>query len=141
MLNVIWMVLIFVGTLVAVGQDLFDLSTNRYQNGKEIEIGLRMDAPLVRSLKVSQPYLCTVMIEPGAYRRWAGQSLPGNVTIRQKAELYTTGGNKGTLHIFVDENTPLLWKEIFKVQKNPGYLLAKIRWGDPLQPERRPLFL
>ncbi|MGC1403060.1 MAG: nucleoside recognition domain-containing protein [Thermodesulfobacteriota bacterium] len=135
MLNIIWMVLIFVGTLVAVGQDLFDLSTNRYQNGKEIRIDLRIDSPMNRPHKAPQPYPCTVMMDPSVYGRWAGQSLPGSEAIRQKAELYSSGGNKGTLHIFVDENTPLLWKEIFKAQKNPDYLLAKIRWGDPFQPE------
>ncbi|TAK53324.1 MAG: nucleoside recognition protein [Bacteroidetes bacterium] len=35
---------------------------------------------------------------------------------------------EGALHIVVDERTPALWKEIFKAQRNPEYLLAKIRF-------------
>jgi spore maturation protein A len=141
MLNIIWMLLIFVGTLVAVGQDVFDLSTNRYRNGREIAIALQVDSPPDQSLKASRSYPCTVIMEPGAYHRWAGQTLPESGTIRQKAELFISGGNKGTLHIHkgtlhihVDEYTPLLWREIFKVQKNPDYLLAHVRWKGPFQP-------
>ncbi len=136
MLNIIWMLLIFVGTLVAVGQDVFDLSTNRYQNGREMEIALQTGSPPDQSLKTSRSYPSTVIMEPGAYHRWAGQTLPESGTIRQTAELYISGGNKGTLHIHVDEHTPPLWKEIFKVQKNPDYLLAHVRWDNPTRPVR-----
>ncbi len=140
MLNIIWIALIFVGTLVAVGRDLVDLSTNRYQNGREMEIALQMDPPADRLLKPSKAYPCTVIIESGAYGKWSGQSFQGTGPLRQKAEFFSTGRDKGTLHIFVDDRTPSLLKEIFKVQKNTAYLLARIRLEDPFQ-TIRPAYL
>lgn len=114
MLNWIWLALILVGTLVAAGQDVYDLSVDRYQNGREIKVDLRMGSPSNFSLGGSRPYPCTVIVGPGP--------------LTQKAELYSAKGNKGTLHIFVDEHTPPLWREIYGAQKNSGYLQAQIRW-------------
>lgn len=133
MLNIIWLALIMVGTLVAVGHDVYDLSTNRYQNGREVIATLRMDSPGDVSLQPFQRYSCTVVIEAGEFPEKNGQSLQGAGPVEQKAELRPSGGNKGRLHIFVDDHTPSLWKEISRVQKNSGFLLAKVLWKKPLQ--------
>jgi spore maturation protein A len=133
MLNVIWLVLIIVGTLVAVGQDVFDLSTNRYQNGREVRATLRMDSTGDGSLQPFHRYPCTVIIESGQVHGNGGKSLQGAGPVQQKAELLPSGGKKGRLHIFVDDHTPPLWKEIYKVQKNSGFLSAKVHWEEPQQ--------
>jgi spore maturation protein A len=133
MLNVIWLTLIMAGFLVAVVRDVYDLSTNRYQNGQEIRANLRMDSIGDHSLNSFHRYPCTVIIETGQFHNNVGQFPPGAGLIRQKAELLPSGKKNGRLHIFIDDQTPPLWKEIYKVQKNSGFLLAKIRWEDPHQ--------
>lgn len=136
MLNWIWLTLILVGTLVAAGQDVYDLSTHRYQNGREIKVDLRMDSPSNFSLGGSRSYPCTIIIQPGASLPGAGRGIQEAGPLTQKAEFFPAVGNKGTLHIFIDDQTPLLWKEIFNVQKNSDYLPARIRWEGPLQAVR-----
>ncbi len=135
MLNGIWMALIFIGTLVAMGQDLYDLAINRYQNGRESEVRLQINRPLNRLDKTSLPYPCTVLIDPRVYATGSGQPLQKTGLLSQKAELYVQGKNKGLLHLFVDEDTPPLWKEIYQIQKNTAFLQAHIRWQNGTIPE------
>jgi spore maturation protein A len=134
MLNVIWLALIFIGTLVAMGQDLYDLAVNRYQNGREAKVSLQMNSPLDRLDKASSPYPCTIVINPQAYATASDQPLQKTNPLRQKAELYILGKDKGRLHIFVDDDTPPLWKEIYKLQKNAAFLQAHIRWQEGTSP-------
>jgi spore maturation protein A len=131
MLNTIWLALILIGTFTALGRDVYDLSVNRYHSGREMPIILRMDPQGNQSLKPSQPRPGTIQIDPGAYHKWAEASLPQEASLLQKAEFISGTGNKGRLHILVDEHTPPLWKDIFRLQKNTQYLSAGIRWEGP----------
>jgi spore maturation protein A len=134
MLNVIWMALIFIGTLVALGQDLYDLAVDRYQNGQQAAIRLQMNRPQDRLDKSSSPYPCAVLIDRPADAAKTGRPFLNTGSLRQKAELYILGNNKGRLHIFVDEATPPLWKEMVKLQKNTSFLQAHIRWPNGASP-------
>jgi spore maturation protein A len=134
MLNGIWISLIFIGTLVALGQDLYDLATNRYQNGREISVRLQGIGPLDQLDRISSPYPCVVLIDPQAYATGSGQPLEKGSPIRQTAELYILGKNKARLHIRVDEGSPPLWKAIYKLQKDSGFLQAQLRWPEGTSP-------
>jgi spore maturation protein A len=125
MLNVIWILLILIGTLVALGRDVYDLSVNRFQNGKEIRVFLQIDSPEVGPLQSSQRYPCKIMVYPDeSYEK----TTPRKGPLEQKGEFLLSGGTTGRLRIFVDGQTPPLWKERVKLQKNSGFLLAKVRW-------------
>jgi len=115
MLNYIWLSLIVIGILVAVWSDWHEISTDKYHNGEEYTITLTFEDTSVLPLKKSQSYNCTVLIDDV-------------FGVSQKAVLVPSDGNQGVLHIFVDENTPPLWRDIFTAQKNSDYLLARIRW-------------
>jgi spore maturation protein A len=129
MLNVIWLILISVGILFAAGQDIYDLSSDRFHNGHELKINLQTDTPTEPSLKSNQPYPCTVAVDPGDYRKWAEWPEPKKVfPFKQKGELYLLDNKKGRLHIKIDEQTPPLWQEISGIQKNQGFLLAQVHW-------------
>ncbi len=118
MLNYIWASLIVIGILVAVWSDWHEISTNKYHNGEEYPITLKLEDTSVLPLQKSFSYGCTVFIDDVS-----GMS--------QHANLIPSDGNHGILRIFVDENTPPLWREIFTAQKRSDYLLAHIRWdGD-----------
>jgi spore maturation protein A len=118
MLNYIWLALIVIGILVAVGGDWRDLSNQRYHNGEEYAVAIEFPQSTTLPLSASQKYSCRILIN--------------NVfEVSQRAELYPAGANSGSLHIAVDENTPPLWQEISKAQKNGEYLLAHVQWDKP----------
>jgi spore maturation protein A len=130
MLNVIWIILILIGTLVAVGRDVYDLSVNRYQNGREIRASLLFDPPAEGPLLSSKRYPCKIMIDPNAPGEANGT---GSRPLIQKGEYLPSGVNTGRVRIVVDAQTPPLWKEVHKAQKQAGFLSAKVRWEDPQQ--------
>jgi len=133
MLNIIWLILISVGIFVAAGQDIFNLSINKFRNGQTLKIQLRTEAPL-SSLKVNQPGSCILEIDSEDYRKWAGLSESRTSGFRQKGELTLLGKTQGRLHIFMDGQTPPLWQEIYGIQKNQGFLLARVEWPDGPSP-------
>jgi len=115
MLNYIWLTLIVIGVMVAVWGDWHDISTNRYHNGEEYETVLQLPETSILPLRQSQVYQCIVVHSE-------------ELGIMQRAELIPGAGNSGSLHIFMDDNTPPLWREIFKAQKNNDFLLAHVNW-------------
>jgi spore maturation protein A len=127
MLNIIWLILIAVGITVAAGQDLYDWSINRFQNGRALQVTLTLDRPVDLSLKSSQPYPCTVRVEPRDYHQWAAAQ-PKIQPLQQKGELVPLGNDRGRLRIPVDDSMPPLWKEIAGIQKNQGFLVAQAQW-------------
>jgi spore maturation protein A len=131
MLNIIWLILISVGIIVATGQDIYTLSTNYFRNGLELKINLRTDTPVDPPLKSNRPYPCTLMVDPAEYRQWDDLPEPKQgLAFKQKGELTWLGKNKGRLHIFINDQTPPLWQEIYGIQKNQGYLVAQVHWPE-----------
>ncbi|MBA4392360.1 MAG: hypothetical protein C0407_02290 [Desulfobacca sp.] len=92
-----------------------------------------MDSVEDRPLQPFHRYPCTVIIDSSEFRDVVNKPLQEAGLIQQKAEFLPSDGKKGRLHIFVDDHTPPLWKEIYTVQKKSGFLLAKVRWEDPHQ--------
>ena len=116
MLNYIWLALIVIGILVAVVGDWRDISINKYHNGEEIETTIQFSVPPTFPLTQSQVYQCTLMFSE-------------ELGITQRAELIAGSNNSGVLHIFIDDNTPPFWREIYSIQKNEKYLLAHVSLG------------
>jgi spore maturation protein A len=117
MLNYIWLSLIVVGILVAVAIDVRDQSANRFHNGEEFSVIIEFPQEAELPLTKSKTYNCLVV-----HSR--------ELDIAQKAELIASSEQSGVIHIFVDENTPPLWQEIFKAQKIDNYLLGHVRWDN-----------
>jgi spore maturation protein A len=116
MLNYIWLALIVIGILVAVLGDWRDISTNKYHNGEEIETIIQFSILPTFPLTQSQIYPCTIIFSE-------------ELGITQRAELIVGSENSGALHIFVDDNTPPLWRAIHEAQKNEQYLFARVTLG------------
>ncbi len=111
MLNYIWLGLVVIGILVALGADWHDLSTGRYHNGEEEEVLISATE------KLSGP--CTVT-----------SSLPSGP---QKAVILPSGDPGGFIHIFPDSSAPALWKDR---ARGPEYLTARLRWITPYSKAR-----
>lgn len=124
MLNYIWLGLIIVGIAVAVWGDWNDLSSNRYHNGEEIEVTISLPPDTPIPLSPSRPHACRLI-----YSEELG--------IDQQAEIIIGSGNSGALHIFPDENTPPIWRELYNLQKNDKFLAAHVTLGEFSGPTAR----
>jgi spore maturation protein A len=133
MLNIIWLILISVGIVVAAGQDIFNLSINKFRNGETLIIQIQTESPL-SSLKINQPSPCILEVDSEDYRKWAGLLKSKASGFRQKGELTRLGKTQGQLHIFIDDQAPPLWQEIYGIQKNQGFLPARVQWPDGPSP-------
>ena len=141
MLNYIWLGLILIGTLVALGRDASDSLSNRFRNGQELKATLECPSFEKRAGKISSIKGCTLLLRSEEFEKFYNLPSKGGELIAQGAELVPTGINKGILHLSLDGQTPSLWKEIHKAQKNPDFLLARVRWDGPLNRPFQPLFL
>ena len=128
MLNYIWLSLIGIGILVAIGNDIRDFSSNKYHNGEEIAVTITLILPANGVMQNLQHYPCTVTV--AASELTARYGISGNADVMQKGELIVGENNSGTLRIFPDEHLPPLWGDIMKAQKNSDFLLGKIRWNN-----------
>lgn len=125
MLNYIWLSLIVIGILVAVGNDWHDLSTNKYHNREEIPALLHFAERPSMSAQPSQRFIVGLRMDRETYQRTYG--VEQSTSIEQNAEYISTNANQGTLNITLDDRTPALWKEIAVLQKKEK-LLARVRW-------------
>lgn len=125
MLNYIWLALILLGIGVALYGDIHDLSVKKYHNGEEIAVTVVLQNPSDVPLKPNQHYNCTLTLDFSANR-----AIFGDVTgqIRQKCDLVTGLPMSGAVHVVMDEQSPRLWKDISKIQKNSDVLLARAVW-------------
>jgi spore maturation protein A len=128
MLNYIWLSLIIIGILIAVGTDISDFSSNKYHNGEEINITVSLATMEQGGFQTGQDYPCSILITPSELS--ARYGLTASTLLKQNAELIPSGNNFGTLRIFPDNQTPQIWKEIFQAQKNGDFLLAKFQWDN-----------
>jgi len=141
MLNTIWLGLIVIGTLVAMGRDAHDSLTNRFRNGLELRAVL--ECP-VEGKRVDSPSAikdCTVSITSEEFQKFYDLPVKPDSSIKQRAELRLSGPDSGVLHLALDEQTPSLWKEIKKTQKNSDFLLARIRRQGPSSQTGFPVLL
>ena len=125
MLNYIWLALIIVGILVAVGNDWHDISTNKYHNGEEVGVTIHLASIVPTHLELGQKYHATIEIAPKEFEAMSGGTM--RLPIFQNADLIPSGNGSGVLIISLDDQAPLLWKEIVKSQKREG-LVGNVRW-------------
>ncbi len=121
MLNYIWLSLIVVGIIVAVAGDWRDIATDKYQNGKEFSVTIKLSDNQIEPFEKSRIYHCSL--------------IPSDeLGIAQSANLILSDNHSGVVHIFLDERSPQLWREIFVAQKNKDYLLARVKWEQAASP-------
>ncbi|MDI6802949.1 MAG: nucleoside recognition domain-containing protein [Bacteroidota bacterium] len=114
MLNYIWLSLIVIGIFVAVVGDWRDIANDKYQNGKEFNIAIKISDNTGEPLQKSRAYSCSLIYSEER-------------EIIQRANLIMADDHSGVVHIFLDEHTPPLWRAIFAAQNKKDYLLASVR--------------
>ena len=125
MLNYIWLGLIVVGILVAVGSDWHDLSANKYHNGEEIPVLLQFAEQPAMAFQPNQRYIVGLRMNGESLAKIYGGRISS--TVQQNAEFVPISPDHGILDIMLDDRAPAFWKEIAALQKKEK-LLARVRW-------------
>jgi spore maturation protein A len=130
MLNYIWLALIAVGISVAVWSDLHDLSSNTYHNGEAVEASIVADS--ISPGGEEPTHSCLIRVAPGDFNRVYGTSMADTIILNADRLAAAAGGAgfSGWLHIRPDR-LPKPWGEIFTLQKNPDFLLARYTYRGP----------
>jgi spore maturation protein A len=126
MLNYIWISLIVIGILVAAGSDWHDSATNRYHNGAEIHIDFQAVHPTsIAGEDSSLKEPCLILVTPAEFQQAYSIAIPD--TIREKAVLVTLRTGESAFHIFLDRESPELWKDIARNLGSSDSLIATAR--------------
>jgi spore maturation protein A len=134
-LNHIWLALILLGCLLAIGKDAVDLTVNRFRNGQELVISLEFNPSFSEDLLRPTPIPVALSIDPQVFQKFYDRARTPGRPLRQRAELTPLRPGRGRLRIIPDAQTPAIWKEIQKAQNDPEALMAQVRW----EPSRTPL--
>ncbi len=115
MLNYIWIALLALGILIAIGKDVNDLSSDKFRNGKELNVIITMD---------SATNVKSVFIPKEQFNQFYNANEAND--IQAKAEVHFTAAARGTISILVSETSPIIWKQLAKAQKKENQLSGKI---------------
>lgn len=105
MLNYIWMGLIAIGILTAVGNDVRDEIANPYGNGKSLRGALE---GWTEEAKAMRSWEGNLLIPASAFRETYGRDLEGQIRVKAKVTFGSAGG--GAILIPVGPDTPEPWR-------------------------------
>lgn len=138
MLNYIWLALVVIGILVAVGNDWHDISTDKYHNDEQDLVSFAFFPQTPDSLKAGLHYPCKISYKHGEIFPSSGligmvhrlELVPrGYAGFQpQRSDLIPTDRNNGVVHIFIDTDAHPMLKERFRSHNNPEFLLGYIHW-------------
>jgi len=124
MLNYVWLALIVIAVLVAVGIDLHEQGVNRYRNGVEMEAVVWFDQPFFP--ESTKPQHGTLVIPADFYNAFYGLSITRHDTIYQSAIVTLSSTQAGSIVLNVTEKMPTLWQDMAKATGTKDKLLGKI---------------
>ncbi len=121
MLNYIWVALILVGLVVAVGSDLGDEFRNPMRNGVSLEARVEI---LKEPTSMRETWEGTLLITPEQFASFYGIS---NATEGVRLPVTITRGAAGSsMVIVVSESAPALWKEMGRWATTRDRLLCTV---------------
>lgn len=123
MLNYIWIGLIVLGILAAVGRDISDEFKNPYRNGVPLDAALEIE-------KAPSPLRATwegsLIITAAAFNAHYGVSAVTE-RVRQPVSVAVGPAGETTLSMTIGEGTPAYWKELAKSAVSKERLTATIQ--------------
>ena len=122
MLNYVWISLIVVGLLVAVGKDVNDEVRNTYRNGIPINAVVHVEKTPTALRRTWEGELS---ISSDEFSRFYGVQGVSSI-VDQHVLMTTNASGKTTIAIVTDDSTPDLWKEMAKNSSTKGQLLGNV---------------
>lgn len=125
MLNKIWLALLVIGITAAFVTDLFNLATDKYQNGKTIPVSISLDKEPGEGKQVNGQ----LEIDKEVFKSLYKTTIHSNLTQAIKI-IPLSGLKQGTVILTVNENTPAIWKEIAKASGKENEIIAEVFLGN-----------
>ncbi len=123
MLNYIWISLIVIGILAAIGNDIKDETSNTYRNGVPIESTFEVEAAPAGSASTWKGEL---VITKERFNEFYGVKTT-LADVHQPVALNVGQLNEGTFLLSVSDATPVRWKEMAKSASSKDKLTGKIQ--------------
>lgn len=126
MLNYIWLSLVVIGIIVAVGHDVSDMSQDTYRNGKDIPLAILVDEDIQVRGPSHRVYHCNAVVNLNKIAEFYGveRSSEGNEATETLPATLTLGRqDRGRLLINVEKTSFDTWKEMAKLQGNNAQTL------------------
>lgn len=123
MLNYIWISLIAIGILVAVGNDVKDEVQNPYRNGSPIEASV---TSLKSPVSLRQTWEGDLVLSAAEFNAFYGSSSTTS-DIHQPVVISLAAGGEGTISLPVGTSTPEKWKEMAKSAASKERLTGVVR--------------
>ncbi len=111
MLNYVWLGLVIIGILTAVGTDIYDAATNKYRNGDQIEVQYNGPANGKGIVSISKDY----------FEHFYGTKIESPDTFHLMALR-----DSDRLSITINDQSPSIWKTIAKAAGNENLLQASV---------------
>jgi spore maturation protein A len=123
MLNYVWIGLIIIGILVAVGNDVKDEAGNTYRNGLTLEATLAVQrAPSAER----SSWEGELIVPAETFNQFYGIAA-ATTEIRQPVSMTTAPSGASSLLLTVDGNTPERWKEMAKNATTKDKLTGNVK--------------
>lgn len=137
MLNYIWISLIAIGIVVAVGNDVRDEVQNTYRNGARISatVEVRKSSP-----GLTQTWDVDLVMPASAFNAFYGVQSAAE-EIHQPAVISVQGSGRASLSMLIGESSPTVWREMAKSAATKDRLGGKVklltlsREGNPIRVE------
>ena len=123
MLNYIWVGLVVIGILVAVGTDMSDEIRNPYRNGQAMDA--RFEPRVVPPLHAGS-WEGDLVLEPGAFNAFYGTTT-ATAQVRQPVSVSVSDSGTGSLHIVVTDASPALWREMARSAAAKDNLIGTVQ--------------
>jgi spore maturation protein A len=130
MLNYVWIALIAIGILVAVGTDFHEQGVNKYRNGIEMDAVVKFDQPFLSEQPKPQN---GVLVVPSAdFNSFYGLTGAPSDSIFQPALVTLSSNKEGSIVLSISERTPSFWQEMAKSGGTKDKLFGKIKILAPI---------
>ncbi|MCS7229826.1 MAG: nucleoside recognition domain-containing protein [Candidatus Kryptonium sp.] len=123
MMNYIWLALIVIGIITAVGTDVYESSINKYRNGVEFKATIEVNEEIKPGAQVKG-----ILKASGDYYKdfYSLKNFTQDI-VENEVILNLKDDGKGTITLLISENTPEFWKSMAKGKgTNTDKLIANI---------------
>lgn len=128
MLNYIWLSLIVIGLIFALVIDISDITTDKFRNGKEMQIFLSCEDTFLATQKGNE-FSCKIIISAQNLTKFYGFEFKND--LQQNAKVKVIDENSASIVIILDDSSPEIWKEHYRAQRNQEpFLKGKIIFED-----------
>ncbi len=123
MLNYVWLALLVLGIGLAITTDIVDENTNKFRNGDSLYTQISFSEPFDKGK--SKSYKVKLSVNSKDFNKFYNANIKKDLTYPAKVS-YNPENQKISLFLLIDENAPLIWREMAKVTGKENDLTGEI---------------